>query len=147
MVLDKLAGSDPDRTLAWIAENAREPYLTSDSLERAARRAGGPINEELDWLAELPSEIEGQRHAIGERFEDFIKEDFEAAGKWLAAQPLGPAFDEAIQDYAMSAARDNLEAARAWADQISDPKVREETIQRIAPQVEIRTRFVEIEQG
>ena len=134
ITLDKLAGSDPDAALQFITENAREPYLTADGLERAARRAAGPINEELDWLTRLPSEIGGRQHAIGERFEDYIREDFSAAGEWLAAQRLGPAYDEAIQDYANSAARDNREAALAWAERITDPKIREETIRRISPQ-------------
>ena len=147
ITLDKLAAENPDSALQFITENASEPFLTADGLERAARRAGGPINEELDWLSNLPSEISGRRHAIGERFEDYIREDFAAAGEWLAAQELGPAYDEAIQDYANSAARDDREAALAWAERITDPKLREETINRIRPKIRVETKFIEIEQG
>jgi hypothetical protein len=147
IALDRLAADDPSAALQFITENSIEPFLTSDSLERAARRAAGPINEELDWLVKLPGEIAGQQHAIGERFEDYIREDFSAAGEWRASQPLGPAFDEAIQDYARSAARDDREAALAWAERITDPKLREETIKRLAPQVRVETRFIESDQG
>ena len=133
IVLDRMATEDPDSVSQFIADNAREPFLTSDGLERAARRAAGPINEELDWLANLPNEVAGQRHAIGERFEDFIREDFAAAGQWLASQPLGASYDEAIQDYAYAAARDDQDAAVAWAEQIADENLRAETLRRVAP--------------
>ena len=62
-----------------------------------------------------------------------IKEDFTGAGDWLSSQPLGPAYDEAIQDYAMSAAKDNPEAALAWVDRISDDRIRNYTLGRLTP--------------
>lgn len=133
VALDRMAGSDPEAALNFITENASQPFITADGLERAARRAAGPINEELDWLTQLPSELSGQRHAIGERFEDYIREDFAAAGQWLASRPLGPTYDEAIQDYAISAARDDREAALAWAERITDEKIKADTLRRLAP--------------
>ncbi len=147
ITLDRLAQNDPDAALKFITENASQPFITADGLERAARRAAGPIDEELNWLAELPGELGGRQHAIGERFEDYIREDFSAAGEWLAAQPLGPAYDEAIQDYANSAARDDREAAIAWAERITDPKIREDTIRRINPQPKVISSFIEVDQG
>ncbi|MED5586083.1 MAG: hypothetical protein VYB61_06985 [Verrucomicrobiota bacterium] len=133
VALDRIAGTDPDAALKFIAENASQPFITADGLERAARRAAGPINEELDWLTQLPEGLSGQRHAIGERFEDYIREDFAAAGQWLASRPLGPTYDEAIQDYAVSAARDDREAALAWAERITDEKIKADTLRRLAP--------------
>ena len=133
VALDRIAGADPDAALNFITENASQPFITADGLERAARRAAGPINEELDWLTQLPSELSGQRHAIGERFEDYIREDFAAAGQWLASRPLGPTYDEAIQDYAISAARDDRDAALAWAERITDEKIKADTLRRLAP--------------
>ncbi len=132
IALDRLASEDPAVALEFITENAREPFLTSGALERAARNAAGPIDEELGWLAKLPAEVEGRRHAIGERFEDYIRSDFAAAGEWLASQPLGPTYDEAIQDYAWSAARDDRGAALAWAARISDPQIKADTLKRLA---------------
>ncbi len=133
LALDRLAGDDPDAAIQFIMDNADQPFITSDGLERAARRAAGPINEELEWLTQLPAEVSGQRHAIGERFEDYIREDFAAAGQWLASRDLGPAYDEAIQDYAFSAARDNRGAAIAWAERITDAKMKEDTMRRLVP--------------
>ncbi|MFP6872703.1 MAG: hypothetical protein VCA55_04265 [Verrucomicrobiales bacterium] len=133
LALDRLADDDPEVAMQFIMDNADQPFITSDGLERAARRAAGPINEELEWLAQLPAEVAGQRHAIGERFEDYIREDFASAGKWLASRPLGPAYDEAIQDYAFSAARDNRAAAIAWAEKITDPDMKGDTLRRLAP--------------
>ena len=131
IVLDRMVGADPEAALQFITDNVAQPFITSSALEGAARRAAGPINEELDWLTQLPAELSGQRHAIGERFEDYIREDFDAAGQWLASRSLGPSYDEAIQDYAVSAARRDREAALAWAERITDDKIRENTMRRL----------------
>ena len=132
--LSKIARSDPDKAVQYIMDNVTEPFIDSDSLERISHYISDTsIADEVQWLAELPEEVEGQRHALGERFEDFIKEDFEGAGKWLANQPLGPAYDEAIQDYAFSAAKDNPGAALAWVDRISDERMRNDTLSRLQP--------------
>ena len=132
--LSKIARNDPDKAVQYIMDNVTEPFIDSDSLERISHYISDTsIADEVQWLAELPEEVEGQRHALGERFEDFIKEDFVGAGEWLANQPLGPAYDEAIQDYAFSAAKDNPEAALAWVDRISDERMRNDTLGRLQP--------------
>ena len=41
-------------------------------------------------------------------------------------------YDEAIQDYARYAARDNLEAALAWAERISNEEIRQATLKALA---------------
>jgi len=131
VVLDRMAGADPEAALQFITDNVAQPFITSHGLERAARRAAGPINEELDWLTQLPAELSGKKRAIGERFEDYIREDFVAAGQWLASRPLGPSYDKAIKVYAVSAARDDREAALAWAERITDDKIKEDLMRRL----------------
>ncbi|MDE0569782.1 MAG: hypothetical protein OSB44_03825 [Verrucomicrobiales bacterium] len=132
--LSKIARNDPDKAVQFITDNVTEPFIDSDSLERISHYISDTsIADEVQWLAELPEEVEGQRHALGERFEEFIKEDFEGAGEWLSNQPLGAAYDEAIQDYAFSAAKDNPEAALAWVDRISDERMRNDTLGRLQP--------------
>ena len=130
--LAKIARNDPGKAVQFITDNATEPFIDSESLERTSRYISDTsIADEVQWLADLPGEIEGRRHALGERFEEFIKEDFEGAGEWLSNQPLGPAYDEAIQDYASSAAKDNPEAALAWVDRISNERIRNDTLDRL----------------
>ena len=132
--VDKIARNDREKAIEFIASKAQEPYVDSNTLERASRYVSRTsIADEVQWLADLPPEVKGQRHALGERFEEFIKEDFSGAGEWLASQPLGPAYDEAIQDYAMSAAKENPEAALAWVDRISDERIRNYTLGRLKP--------------
>ncbi len=131
VVLDRMAGADPEAALQFITDNVAQPFITSQGLERAARRAAGPINEELDWLTQLPAELSGKKRAIGERFEDYIREDFVAAGQWLASRPLGPSYDKAIKEYAVSVARDDREAALAWAERITDDKIKEGLMRRL----------------
>ena len=91
------------------------------------------MQEEMQWLVDLPEQVKGQRHAIGERFEEFIRDDFVGAGEWLASQPLGPAYDEAIQDYAISAAKEDPEASLAWVDRITDERLKNYTLGRLKP--------------
>ena len=132
--VEKIARNDRDKAIQFISDNAKEQFIDSDTLERTSRYVSRTsIADEVQWLADLPSEVKGQRHALGERFEEFIKEDFAGAGDWLSSQPLGPAYDEAIQDYAMSAAKDNPEAALAWVDRISDDRIRNYTLGRLTP--------------
>jgi len=133
IALDRTLKSNPDMALQFVTDNAEQPFLSSETLERASRAAGDSIQDEIQWLVDLPEQVKGQRHAIGERFEDFIRDDFVGAGKWLAGQPLGPAYDEAIQDYAMSAAKDNPEAALSWVDRISDQRLKDYTLERLKP--------------
>ena len=132
--VERIARNDREKAIQFIADNAQEPFVDSDTLERTSRYVSRTsIADEVQWLADLPEGIKGQRHALGERFEEFIKEDFSGAGEWLAGQTLGPAYDEAIQDYAMSAAKDNPEAALAWVDRISDERLRNYTLGRLKP--------------
>jgi len=132
--VDRIARNDRDKAIQFITDNATEQFIDSDTLERTSRYVSRTsIADEVQWLADLPNEVKGQRHALGERFEEFIKEDFAGAGEWLSSQPLGPAYDEAIQDYAMSAAKDNPEAALAWVDRISDDRLRNYTLGRLTP--------------
>lgn len=132
--VERIARNDREKAIQFIADNAQEPFVDSDTLERTSRYVSRTsIADEVQWLADLPEGIKGQRHALGERFEEFIKEDFAGAGEWLAGQTLGPAYDEAIQDYAMSAAKDSPEAALAWVDRISDERLRNYTLGRLKP--------------
>ena len=132
--VERIARNDREKAIQFIADNAQEPFVDSDTLERTSRYVSRTsIADEVQWLADLPEGIKGQRHALGERFEEFIKEDFAGAGEWLAGQTLGPAYDEAIQDYAMSAAKDNPEVALAWVDRISDERLRNYTLGRLKP--------------
>ena len=132
--VERIARNDREKAIQFIADNAQQPFVDSDTLERTSRYVSRTsIADEVQWLADLPEGIKGQRHALGERFEEFIKEDFAGAGEWLAGQTLGPAYDEAIQDYAMSAAKDNPEAALAWVDRISDERLRNYTLGRLKP--------------
>ena len=132
--VERIARNDREKAIQFITDNAQEPFVDSDTLERTSRYVSRTsIADEVQWLADLPEGIKGQRHALGERFEEFIKEDFAGAGEWLAGQTLGPAYDEAIQDYAMSAAKDNPEAALAWVDRISDERLRNYTLGRLKP--------------
>ena len=62
------------------------------------------------------------------QFERYLKNDFEQAAAWLAGQELDPAHDGAIEILVRNATMYDVPAAMVWAEQISDPALRVETI-------------------
>ncbi len=116
-----------------LAANADDPFVDSDFLQKVAReltrKAENRARAELDVIANLPDIIGAKGQALGERFESYMKEDFEGAGAWLDGQKRGPQHDEAIEIFVRSATMDDVPTAMLWADQIRDPELRSETIQ------------------
>jgi hypothetical protein len=119
---------------ALLASRGNQSFLDAELLGKIANSAASGDNYEerapgrLDWLANLPPEVGPQRQAIGEQFEQYFKQDFKAAGEWLVGQELGPAHDEAIAVFVRNGTLDDLSASMRWAEQISDPRLRNEMI-------------------
>ena len=117
-----------------LAARENQSFVDSELLGKIANWAAGNEGAEdrakgkLDWLVKLPPEVGSQRQTIGEQFENYLKQDFKAAGEWLTGQDLGPAHDEAIEIFVRSATMDDVPAAMLWAQRISDPVLRAETI-------------------
>lgn len=117
-----------------LASKGNQSFLDSELLGKIANSAAEGGNDQeraegrLDWLAQLPSGVGPQRQAIGEQFERYLKQDFDAAGEWLLKQERGPAHDEAIGIFVRTATMDDVPTAMLWAEQIRDPALRAEMI-------------------
>lgn len=83
------------------------------------------------WATGLP-EGPARARALRELTGSWAGGDPEGAGRWLNTQPASPDLDPAISEYAVLVAQDNAEFARGWAQGILDPKLRDETLARIA---------------
>jgi hypothetical protein len=84
----------------------------------------------IEWLQEkLPSE--NLHKAVREVMIYWTDDDYQAAGKWLASTPAGPAKNSAIMIYADNVSRHEPEAAVQWAVTLPEGGMRRETLHRI----------------
>ncbi len=114
----------------WF-ENAA---LTSEQLAEACAFPYGINREEsgqwIEWIgAKLP--VEKSRDRIGQMVRKWTEDDYQAAGKWLAATPACPTKDISIRSYAEAVAKYEPETAAQWALTLPPGQDREETLKRI----------------
>ena len=82
-----------------------------------------------EYAATLPADV---REAIlGGAINYWAASDLAAAGEWIKGLS-GPARDEALGTYTYSLLRKDPNAAAAWAVTISDPKIRDKSLNGIA---------------
>ena len=56
--VEKIARNDREKAIQFIADNAQEPFVDSDTLERTSRYVSRTsIADEVQWLADLPEGI------------------------------------------------------------------------------------------
>ncbi len=125
------AYNDPDGATAFLANisDAEErDGLVPDVASRWARRGAESAADAARWLAEQ-EDGDGKVRATGEVVGTWMRSDPAAASTWLGEQPAGEAKDRGI--VAMLEGRElreQPEIAVAWADTISDEKLRGDTV-------------------
>lgn len=129
--LEFVASDNPERAREWVVANAGQPHVGGYTLQRIAGAVDPEPSLQIKWLAELPITGNEQTEAVGGIFAGYIRSDLDAAGQWLAEQELMPMHDKAIEYFAAAAAKVDLEAAQAWAEQIGDEALRKETLERL----------------
>lgn len=84
----------------------------------------------LDWLGQnlLPEKADGP---VGRIMGRWTEADYQAAGRWLAAAPEGPAKSASVQAYASTVSRYEPETAVQWAMTLPDGKSRDATLRQI----------------
>ncbi len=123
---EKYSGPWSEPFMDFLAENGREPFLTAELLAETA--SGWTPTYTLERLLALPEEVAVRREAVGDEMQELVNEDPEYAGKWLNKQKLLPVHDEAIQVYVREATMEDVDVAMRWAEQITDPVLRNDTI-------------------
>jgi hypothetical protein len=115
----------------WIAG----ANCTPTELESLARSVSSSIKPDetgqwLEWIGEkLPAEK--SRAHIRETVSKWTRDDYQAAGKWLAATPAGPTKNTAIRSYAETVSKYDSATATQWAMTLPPGEEREETLKNI----------------
>lgn len=115
----------------WIAE----AKLSTAELEGIASGLGysvksGETGRWIEWIGETLSQDKADRQ-IRNVVSNWTENDYQAAGKWLAAAPDSPSKNIAIRSYAETISKYEPETAVQWALTLPPGKDREQTLKRI----------------
>lgn len=131
-----LARDDPAKAATWLSRTLK---LEKNEDVKAANSAVGEIakawarndpKDTLEWLSGLPASL--QPEGMKDLFAGWVMRDAEAAALKLKALPVGRPRDFAIDGFATRLAREDPEAAVAWANSISDPEIKQDALVRVA---------------
>lgn len=128
-IAEAYSRKDPVAAASWAQSQAAEPSAAR-TIEIIGRRwAEQDPASAVSWLENLPAgngQISGLRSAFG----DWEDSDPEAASKHLINMPQSEKRDSAISGFAMGYAWQNPQASITWAQDISDPAIRQATLVR-----------------
>ncbi|MES2922968.1 MAG: hypothetical protein V4819_15540 [Verrucomicrobiota bacterium] len=120
---------------AAAAEWLAGANLTPDELKRFANHlpSSAKTAERGQWIDWIGKTLPPDKAADGiwQNVTEWTKTDYQAAGKWLAATPDGPAKITAIRAYADLVAGIEPETATQWALTLPPGKDRDEILKRI----------------
>jgi hypothetical protein len=99
---------------SWIEKSSLSETETSAAVSEISSHSGKDTGRWIDWMAEkLPASAVDQK--VGPMMERWTREDYQAAGTWLAASPAGPARHAAVRSYAKTVAPYEPATAAQWA--------------------------------
>jgi hypothetical protein len=120
---------DPERAKEWVG---KLPDLeTRRQAERVLviQMAANDPRDASEYAATLPPDV--REATLGGAINYWAANDPAAAGEWIKGLS-GAARDEALGTYTYSLLRKDPNAAAAWAVTISDPKIRDKSLNGIA---------------
>ncbi|MGI9244040.1 MAG: hypothetical protein ACR2RV_24800, partial [Verrucomicrobiales bacterium] len=83
-----------------------------------------------DWVSGI-EDLDLRSRGMETVVETWARADADAAGTWLGQMPASPELDRPVRSYALMVQGRDPEAAMAWANTITDEKLRGETVERI----------------
>lgn len=120
-----------EATQSWIA---RAALSREESAQFAAGlsyfNTGGDTDRWIGWIAKNLPEDE-MADSVDNLVSQWTQQDYQAAGKWLAAAPEGPAKQAAVGAYAQTVAEYEPLTAVQWALTLPAGPEREETLEGI----------------
>ncbi len=128
---DNIADAGFDAGTRWIDEAGFSP-TELDSFVSGLQGSGKSeeTGKWIEWIGEkLPPDKADDR--IENLVRNWTRNDFQAAGTWLAAAPDGPTKNAAIRSYAGTVAEYEPETATQWALTLPPGKDREQTLKTI----------------
>ena len=108
--------------------------LNSEQLSEICDRSLNVKREEGGkWVEWIGTKLTGEKskNSIRRLIQDWTENDYQAAGKWLAATPAGPTKNISIRSYAETVASYEPESAAQWAMTLPPGKDRDETLENI----------------
>lgn len=115
----------------WITES----NFSSKELRTAAKNLphSAKLNETGQWVEWLGDNLPAGKadNAIKSMVKRWTREDYQAAGTWLANTPDGPSKNTSIRSYAETVSRYDPETAAQWALTLPPGKDRTDTLKQI----------------
>ena len=126
-VIDRYARRSPEEAASLVEGYANEDFAQRAIREVSERWANRDPEAAVSWLEDLPAN-DGQAQGFMAALGDWEDSDPEAAGTYLLNMPNSPQRDSAINGFAEGYAWQDPNTAVAWAADISDPEMRNETL-------------------
>jgi hypothetical protein len=128
-VAESYASKNPEAAAQWAQRFASDDFASRTIEVIGARWAQGDPLAAVGWLESLPTgnaQMAGLRNVFG----DWEDRDPAAAGEYLLAMPQSAKRDSAISGFATGYAWQNPQLAIAWAQDIADPTLRQNSLIR-----------------
>ena len=120
-----------DAGIQWVAEANFTPAELenfADGLQGSVK--SGDNGRWIEWIGEkLPPDKAAEN--IGNLVNNWTRNDYQAAGKWLGTAAEGPAKNAAVRSYAETVSEYEPETAAQWAMTLPPGKDRDETLKHI----------------
>jgi hypothetical protein len=125
----QLFNQDPQQAKDWVAGLVRPEVRRSASYFIATQLAASDPKAAGDWATSLPREV--RRAAIDGVINAWVRRDPQEAGQWINTL-TGTPRDDAINAFSSAVAPRDPATALTWAASVSDEKMREAAMDRIA---------------
>ncbi|HWB06900.1 MAG TPA: hypothetical protein VG796_28000 [Verrucomicrobiales bacterium] len=123
---------DPATTLS-----APQQEMLSRMRATAVQNAGGaPSDESYAWALEGATDPGLRGHVIGSLINGWSEVNIDSAGNFINAMPQGTDRDQAILTFTRALAAVDSEAQLTWAASISDPALRQKTVEKLRKEIE-----------
>src|SRR5437763_3235741 len=120
---------DPERAKEWVGKLPDLETRRQAEHVLVIQMAVNDPRDASEYAATLPPDV--REATLGGAINYWAANDPAAAGEWIK-RLSGPARDEALGTYTYSLLRKDPNAAAAWAVTISDPKIRDKSLNGIA---------------
>ncbi len=129
-IVSQWARYDASAAKEWLAAN---PDLDQPGAQMALASAWVREDPEaaVTWAAGL---TKGPQHSkvLDQVVKYWLQADRDGAGAWLASQEPSPELDNAVARYSREVVRYDPAGTMPWAESITEPKLRHETMKRVA---------------
>ena len=132
---DQIIKEGYDAGSKWIAQSNFTPgELEQFAFELTYSDKTGESGQWIEWIGKNLSSEKSEDQMfdpIDELVRNWTKDDFQAAGKWLATTPAGPTKNTSIRSYAETISPYEPETAAQWALTLPPGQDRDKTLKKI----------------